>query len=150
MRVTTTVRALFSKFYDSTDKFASLKYLIGSVEYKPREEIEHFLANTTFTDLASGGQLRKFAKTLLIKRPEFSHENEVRLLFHDLEGNHGQNGVAVFPFPWKDILSEIALDPRLTEAEFQSEKRKLVALGCTVPIVQSELYKFTPTRIRIQ
>lgn len=149
VRVATTVRALFSGFYDSTDKFASLKYLIGSVEYKQRDEIEHFLATTTFTDLALGGQPHRFAKTLLIKRPEFSHENEVRLLFHDAEGNRGQNGVAVFPFHWDTILTEIALDPRLTEPEFQAEKQKLIALGCTVPVTQSELYKFTPSTIRM-
>jgi hypothetical protein len=149
VRVTTTVRALFSNFYDSADKFASLKYLIGSVEYKQREEIERFLAATTFTDLALGGQPHRFANTLLIKRPEFLHENEVRLLFHDSEGNHGKNGVAVFPFHWDIIISEVALDPRLTESEFQIEKQKLVALGCTLPIMQSELYKFTPTKIRL-
>lgn len=149
VRAETTVRALFSDFYDSADKFASLKYLIGSVEYKQREEIARFLADTTFTDLAFGGQPHKFAKTLLIKRPEFSHENEVRLLFHDAEGSYGQNGVAVFPFRWDTILTEVALDPRLSESEFQAEKQKLVILGCTVPITQSELYKFTPAKIRI-
>jgi len=148
VRVKTTVRALFSNFYDSADKFASLKYLIGSVEYKQREEIERFLAATTFTDIALGGQPHKFAKSLLIKRSEFSHENEIRLLFHDLKGNHGKNGVAVFPFNWDIILSEVALDPRLTESEFQIEKKKLVALGCTIPITQSKLYKFNPTKIR--
>lgn len=149
VRVATTVRTLFSHFYNSADTFASLKYLIGAVEYKQREEIEHFLATTTFTELALGGQPHKFAKTLLIKRPEFSHENEVRLLFQDSGGNHGKDGLAVFPFPWEIILSEIALDPRLSESEFQAEKQKLVSLGCTVPITQSELYKFTPTKIQL-
>jgi hypothetical protein len=149
VRVETTARALFSDFYNSVDKLASLKCLIGSVEYKQREEIERFLAETTFTDLALGGQPQKFASTLLIKRPEFSHENEVRLLFNDADGDHGQNGVAVFPFPWEKILTGVALDPRLSESEFQAEMQKLVALGCTVPITQSELYKFTPTKIRL-
>lgn len=149
VRVETTVRALFSDFFNSSDKFASLKYMIGSVEYKQKEEIERFLAETTFTDLALGGQPHKFAKTLLIKRPEFSHENEVRLLFHDSVGGYGQNGIAVFPFRWDTILTEVALDPRLSESEFQEEKKKLVALGCTVPITQSGLYKFTPSKIRL-
>lgn len=150
VRLETTVRKLFSGFYDSNDKFASLKYLIGSVEYKLREEIEHFLSGTTFMDLSFGGQSHKFAKTLLIKRPEFSHENEVRLLFQDTDGSQGSNGVAVFQFDWDTILSEVALDPRLTESEFQTEKQKLVSLGCTVPITQSELYKFTPMRVRLE
>jgi hypothetical protein len=149
VRVETTVRALFSDFYAPGDKFASLKYLIGSVEYKQREEIERFLADTTFTDLALGGQPHRFAKTLLIKRPEFSHENEVRLLFHDAESGYGHNGVAIFPFNWDAILTEVALDPRLLESDFEVEKQKLASLGCTVPITQSELYKFTPAKIRL-
>ena len=85
VRVATTIKKLFSNFYDNTDKFASLKYLIGSVEYIDRVKIEEFLANTTFTALMLGGQPHKFAKTLCIKRPEFSHEKEVRLIFQDTE-----------------------------------------------------------------
>lgn len=150
VRLETTIRKLFSSFYDLSDKFASLKYLIGSVEYKSREEIEDFLSGTKFMDLSFGGQPHGFAKTLLIKRPEFSHENEVRLLFQDTDGGHGSNGVAEFPFDWDTILSEVALDPRLTESEFQTEKQKLVSLGCTVPITQSDLYKFTPMRVRLE
>ena len=150
VRIKTTIKDLFSIFYDSTDKFATLKYLIGLVEYKSQQDIEYFLANTSFNDLADGGQPHNFAKTLLIKRFEFSHENEVRLLFYDSEGNHGQNGIAQFNFPWAKIISEIALDPRLDENNYKSEKKRLVALGCTAPILQSELYKFTPTEIRIQ
>ena len=150
VKVITTVRNLFSNFYDSSDKFASLKFLIGSVDYKSRVEIEQFLAKTTFNDLALGGQPHKFAKTLLIKRPEFQHENEVRLLFHDSEGSYGSAGVAVFDFDWKKIISEVSLDPRLTNSEYLELKQKLISLGCSVPIVQSELYKFTPSKIRVQ
>lgn len=150
VRVGTTIRKLFSSFYDPHDNFARHKYLIGAVEYKLREEIEHFLAGTTFMDLSFGGQPHKFAKTLLIKRPEFTHENEVRLLFQDIDGSHGSHGVAVFQFDWDNILSEVALDPRLTEPEFQKEKQKLISLGCTIPITQSELYKFTSMRVRLE
>lgn len=149
VRVRTTVGALFSSFYKETEKYANLKYLIGSVDYRRREDIENFLGATTFADLAIGGQPHKFAQTLLIKRPEFSHENEIRLLFHDSEGNHGKNGIAIFSFPWDAILSEVALDPRLSESDFQREKQNLINLGCTIPIIQSELYKFTPTKIRL-
>lgn len=149
VRVRTTVRALFSAFFDSNDKYASLKFLIGSVRYKTRQEIERFLADTTFADLALGGQPHRFADTLLIKRPEFAHEDEVRLLFHDSEGRHGKDGVANFPFAWDEILTEVTLDPRLTEAEYPLQKQRLIDLGCTIPITQSELYKFSPTIIKL-
>jgi hypothetical protein len=149
VRVSTTIAKLFSGFYDAKNKFASLKYLIGSVIYVDRLAIENFLATTSFTDLAKGGQPHNFAKTLLMKRPEFSHEQEVRLLFNDCESNHGGNGVAIFPFHWEAIISDVALDPRLTEAEYEAEKRKILAMGFNFPIAQSELYRFTPTTIRL-
>lgn len=150
IRVDTTINALFSHFYDASDDFASLKYLIGSVTYKERGDIESFLASTTFGDLALGGQPHKFARTLLTKRPEFAHENEIRLLFHDVRGDHGNGKVALFSFPWEEIISSVALDPRLSELEFQTEKNKLISLGCTFSIIQSELYKFTPTTIKVE
>lgn len=150
VKVKTTVRNLFSNFYDSSDKFVSLKFLIGSVDYRSRIEIEQFIEKTTFNDLSLGGQPHKFAKTLLIKRPEFQHENEVRLLFQDVEGNHGCDGVAIFKFDWKKIISEVSLGPRLTNSDYVDLKQKLVSLGCSVPIVQSELYKFKPGKIRVQ
>lgn len=148
VRVETTVRKLFVSFYDASDRFASLKYMIGSVEYKSRSEIESFLGSTTFLQLSLGGQSREFAKTLLIKRPEFEHENEVRLLFQDVDKIKGSHGVATFHFDWANILSEVALDPRLTESQFITEKQNLESLGCTIPITQSDLYKFTSVTVR--
>jgi hypothetical protein len=149
VRVSTTIRKLFSSLYDHNDKFSNLKYMIGSVEYLERTKIEQFLSNTTFTELAMGGQPHKFAKTLCIKRSEFSHENEVRLLFQDVENNVGKNGVASFPFNHDMILDDVALDPRLSPADFQNVKSRLVKLGCKLPIIQSDLYQITPTTIRL-
>lgn len=149
VRVATTITRLFSNFYDANDKFASLKYLIGSVEYMERAEIEQFLANTSFTELALGGQPHNFAKTLCIKRPEFLHENEVRVLFQDIENNKGKNRVATFPFDADLILKEVALDPRLTQVEFEKTKSDLIKLDCNVPIIQSDLYHISPTTIHL-
>ncbi|SFK47336.1 Protein of unknown function [Lysobacter sp. cf310] len=149
VRIGTTSRALFSSFYQESDTFASLKYLIGSVDYQSRADIERFLSETTFTDLAFGGQPHRFGRTLLVKRPEFSHENEIRLLFHDVEGNHGHDRLAIFPFPFDRIVSEVALDPRLSETDFAQRRKELVDAGCSVPIIQSDLYQFSPSTIRL-
>ncbi|MCL6619355.1 MAG: DUF2971 domain-containing protein [Thermomonas hydrothermalis] len=153
VRVETTVGSLFSNFYNSSDKFASLKYFIGSVEYWQKEEIERFLKETTFTGFVFDDPPPKLAKALLIKRQEFSHENEVRLIFQDVSqdgaGQHGKDGFVSFKFPWSEILTEIAFDPRLSESDYEEERRKLISLGCGVNITQSELYKFTPINIKL-
>lgn len=148
IRVATTIRKLFSSFYDVNDKFASLKFLIGTVEYVERSEIEKFLEHTSFIDLAHGGQPHKLARTLCIKRPEFSHESEVRLLFCDND-NHGKNKVAIFPFNPDAILDEVAIDPRLRPDQFEKMKNEIMSLGCTIPIIQSDLYQITPKIIKL-
>lgn len=43
VKVKTTVRKLFTDFYNLTDNHARLKYLVGAVEYKPKIEIENLL-----------------------------------------------------------------------------------------------------------
>lgn len=149
IRVETTIGNLFSSLYDKGDDSSRLKYLIGKVEYISRSEIEDFLTKTTFYDLAFGGQPHEFAKTLCKKRNEFSHESEIRLLFQDIEGNVGVNGVAHFNLDPNLVFSEVALDPRLDDACFQVEKSKLIKLGCNIPIIQSDIYKFTPVTIKL-
>ena len=95
LRVSTTIRRRFSAIYDDKkEKFATLMYFIGEVEYAERREIEDFIRRTPFTALSFGGQAARFARTLCIKRPEFAHEDEVRLLIHDAEDKN----------PW-DVLN---------------------------------------------
>lgn len=147
VRVRTTISKLFNAFYDMNDNFSRLKYFIGVVQYFNRSTIEEYLNKLTFTNLAMGGQNLNFARLLCIKRNEFSHEKEVRLLFND--ANSRINGkVASFDFDPFSILDEVALDPRLDEVSFISAKSKWLSIGCTVPIIQSDLYKFTPTTIK--
>lgn len=149
VRVTTTIRKLFESFYDSKDSFAKLKFFIGTVQYQEKAVIENFLKKTSFMDLAFGGQATNFAKTLCIKRPEFSHENEIRLLFYDAQTNTGLNKVAKFPLDLGKVFTEIALDPRMSPDEFAQIRAELIAHGCTVPITQSDLYQFDAKEIRL-
>jgi len=147
--VVTTIKKLFENFYDRSDPSAYLKYFIGEVQYQERIEIETFLAKTSFTDLALGGQSKPFAHTLCIKRKAFNHENEVRLLFHDTDETKGINNVASFHFDLNAILSEVVLDPRLLPHEYEAAEQEIRNLGCTLKISQSDLYKINPVIIRL-
>jgi len=149
IRVSTTVRKLFSSIFNSSDTKAGLKYFIGLVEYKKKQEIISFLNNTTFMDISMGGQNDNFAELLCIKRTEFSHESEVRLLINDVEDNIGVNGFYKIPFSAKKVLDEVCIDPRATPTEFDTIKNKVIGLGVTLPIVQSDLYKLNLPRIKL-
>lgn len=104
VKVSTTIRKLFSSIFNTPDPFAHLKYFIGKVNYLEREDIEgYIIKTTTFNELALGGSANGFAQTLCMKRKEFSHESEVRLLFNDTDKNIGNGEVAQFNFDWKLI-----------------------------------------------
>jgi hypothetical protein len=150
VRVSTTIRRLFTSFYDSADTFATQKFFIGEVSYASRGIIEAFLAKTSFWDIALGGQARSFAETLCIKRQEFAHEHEIRLLFHDAQNQHMGATVVPFPFDTEALIDSVILDPRMSDAEFQSAKNEIASCGYSREIRQSELYKFSPPNIRIE
>ena len=149
VRVKTTVKKLFSSVWNDNDKFKSLNYFIGAVEYKSRKEIEEFMNNTSFWDIAIGGQNDGFAKLLCIKRLEFQHENEVRLLIHD-NNNIGKNGRFGIDIECENIFEEICLDPRLEEDSYEELKEEIKKYIKSVPIIQSELYKVTLNPIKLQ
>jgi hypothetical protein len=150
LRISTTIRRLFSAIYDDKEKFATLMYFIGEVEYAERREIEDFIRRTPFTALSFGAQAAPFARTLCIKRPEFGHEDEVRLLIHDAE-NKNPGDVSIVPFDHTKVLDHaVALDPRLDAAQFKAAKDDLEKAGCTLRITQSDLYKIDEMTIDLE
>ena len=149
VRVSSTIRKLFSCLWDDSDKYAGLKYFIGRVCYKPRTEIEEIMEKHSFWDMANGGQNDRFAKLLFMKRLEFSHENEVRTLVNDTVGTKGDKGYYRIMFDYQSVFEDICIDPRLDDKEYQRVKNDIQSMGCTLPITQSELYKvnFSPIRL---
>jgi len=149
VKVKTTIRKLFSSIYDQKDDYRGLRYFIGKVEYQSREKIEDFLSNTSFSDLAFGGQSYKFADTFLTKRLEFSHEEEIRILFHDTEKMYNGKKVAHFDFPYETLLDEVIVDPRMSMSEYEATKVEFQKHGCNLNITQSELYKVNVQTIKL-
>lgn len=150
VRVSTTIRKLFESFYDRTDAFAALKFVIGIIDYKPRDEIEKLLADISFTDVVMGGQILGMARTLCIKRTEFSHEQEVRLLFYDAENKYVKSPVFPAPINTNKVIDNILLDPRIESRTVRTVKHELIRAGYSGPISQSDLYKFTPPTIPLE
>jgi hypothetical protein len=150
VRVSTTIRKLFKSFYDQSDRFAALKFAIGKISYRQRTDIEKFLAGTSFANLTMGGQIHGVAETLCIKRPEFSHEEEVRLLFHDAENTHVGSPVVLVPLDTATVISDVLLDPRIGARTVKRVTREIIDAGYSGPVSQSDLYKFTPPTIPLE
>ena len=149
IKVRTTICKLFESLYDKTDSYRKLKYFVGKVSYESRQEIENFLSRFAFTDLALGGQADNFARTLCIKRPEFDHEQEVRLLFQDAQNQHTGEKFIAFNLDHSSVFDEVVIDPRMPEEEFEEVKAELMVNGCVAPITQSTLYKISKIIIKM-
>ena len=149
IRVSTTVRKLFSAIYDNSDSKAGLKFFVGAVEYTDKQDIINFLSNTSFTNISMGGQSDNFAELLCIKRNEFKHESEIRILINDVDNSHGSNGCYKIPFDPMAVLDDVCIDPRASNNDFTTLKTDIQNLGVTLPITQSDLYKIKLPRIKL-
>ncbi len=153
LQIKTTIRKLAENLWEPTNKASSIKYFIGKVEYKSREQIENFLSQTSFQDVALGGDNIGFAETLLIKRTAFEHENEVRILANDLGPSNPDPRVKgdfyTIPINPNDLIDEICIDPRLNDKEVVSLKSIIKGLGYTGITTQSDLYKLNNISINL-
>lgn len=128
VKVETTVRKLFSCFYNSLSQYQDKRFFIGRIEYltvekiKERFEDEKYIHKIVFDST----NLEK-VKTLLIKRNEFEHEAEVRLIYYE----HQRYKIGTYPEYYEfdinpdNIFDAFELDPRLTDYDFAKLKNKL-------------------------
>jgi hypothetical protein len=100
----------------------------------------------TFRDVSLGGQGDKFADLLCIKREAFQHEQEVRLLFQDIDvqdiaPKRGAGKLFKYRLDANVIFEEAVLDPRLKNGDAIALESKLRLAGCTLPMRHSPLYR---------
>ncbi len=159
-RVRTTIRKIFDAFYDIKHQWAMLSFFIGRIEYESEAEIKKFFEDPDnleqfIFDKTGNGQV----ETLLIKRLEFKHENELRLIFsaHKDWFDTTQKSYE-FPIDINHHFEEILADPRMDDPKsttdinptyFADSVREIRALGYTNPITKSELYKIPNLNLRL-
>jgi hypothetical protein len=85
-------------------------------------------------------------KTLLIKRKEFVHENELRLIYThsdpDQKKEYLNNDVFQYDFNPLEIIEQIVFDPRFDDGEYKSFKKILINFGFKSKIIKkSDLYQ---------
>jgi len=158
IKIKTTAQKLFSQLYLSEEagEYPYLSCFIGKVRYVNSNEIRNL--DERIAEIVSGpGASRNIpvAKTLLMKRPEFEHEAEVRLIYldqHDLKEPKMGAGLrallkshddAAFEFAIDPInlIDEIVFDPRMNDYSCQAYENYIRALGYDGPLHQSSLYK---------
>lgn len=153
-RIKTTIRKLFDAFYDINHEYAMIAFFIGRIQYESEAEIKKYFEdphNLTPHIIDSAG--RRQVETLLIKRLEFKHENELRLIFsaHSSWFDTRLNSYE-FPIDINYHYEEILADPRMDEENpntFSDALKEIRELGYTNPIEKSKLYQIPNLKLRL-
>jgi len=150
-RVRTTIRKLFDQFYNADFNFAMLTFFIGRIQYWTEAEIKQYFEDPdnlggAITDTSGKGNVG----TLLIKRPEFQHENELRLIAQTHESWYDtSNKLYSFPVDVNLTIEDILADPRMDPATFETAQAEFRALGYKNSIHRSTLYQVPNLNLRL-
>lgn len=118
------IRALPSRLLEGLTKSLQpgSRGFIGAVQYLPEKRLMRFVQAA----LAPGklDDAVEVAKTLLVKRPAFRHEAEVRVLLMN-PGAPSNQKLAQYPVDPHELIDQLMLDPRLSKAEFEKVKHEI-------------------------
>ncbi len=136
VRIKTTIRKLAGSLSANLNEWKNSQCFIGKVRYLPNKKLLAF-ANTALTGMPSSSS---FANTLLVKRPAFSHEKEVRLIYFD-KNNTENHRLFRYSINAHDLIDQIMIDPRLTETDANILKGNILkSTGFKGKIKRSLLY----------
>lgn len=144
VKVQTTARKLINSLFSAIPVEPEKKAFLGKVDYLTTGEIiqkmedESWVHNTMFDPTH-----RAKAETLLFKRIEFSHENEVRLIYYEAQRYEVGQYPKYFEFQFNpaELIDEIELDPRLTSLEYLQIEKQLLRAGYSNKMSKSTLYE---------
>ena len=128
VRIRTTVRRLGDGLGKACGDWAHIQSFIGRVRYLKKKQMLDF-ANGVF---ANGLDATAFAKTLLVKRPAFRHEREVRLLYFEKENDRRGNNLFRYSIEPTELVDQVMIDPRLAKndaAALKSEIKRRTGFG---------------------
>lgn len=150
-RVKTTIGKIFDAFYNLSDKWAMIAFYVGKIQYEEESNIKAYFENPDnlnghLFDTSGNGQV----ETLLIKRLEFKHENELRLIFSTNKENYDVSQMTYeFPIDINFHFDEILADPRMEEDDFVQSVKDIKNLGYTNTIRKSQLYQIPNLNLQL-
>ena len=122
IRVRTTVGQLLDSLCAANGDWAHTTCFIGKVVYMSDKNLSAF-AGTIFRD---GITPHAVARSLLVKRNAYKHENEVRLIFIEPGNNKHLNGLYRHGIDPSALFDQAMADPRLPYEKFLRLKKQIV------------------------
>lgn len=143
VRIRSTISSLLETLGQACGAWAHVEAFIGKVKYLPNKRLIEY-ANNVFNGSAILGA-RMFAQTLLIKRPAFKHEREVRLLFFPHDETHAKDDFHSYAIDPHVFVDQIMIDPRLPEKNANTLRDRIrKRTGYQGSIKRSLLYAAPP------
>jgi len=119
---------------------ASQSCFIGSVRYTAENVINQHLGSLVSKGIEHFAVGRNRAELLLVKRPAFQHEAEVRLVYVEHRDVPHMNHIQV-PVEPNALFDEVSFDPRLAPFERREREQRARDLGYTGPFGADDLYE---------
>ena len=144
VRVTTTASRLIKAIEAWLATAAAYSFALGRVSYLPKSSPAQVVANLVESHgLKYLNTLDGRARTLLLKRDYFRHEDEVRLICVGANKQTASETIRYFPIAPNDIFTEIAFDPQLVAFERMEREKTARQLGYVGEIVHDTNYQKT-------
>jgi len=147
VRIRTTVRKLAESLSQSCGEWDHIEAFIGKVKYLPNKPLIRY-AKSVFKGGAEALSSRLFAQTLLVKRPAFKHEREVRLLFFPRDIASAKDDLYSYSVDPHALIDQILIDPRISQNKacaLRDQIRETTVFSG--PIKRSLLYAAPPEMI---
>jgi hypothetical protein len=143
VRIRSSIRRLVESLNGWRGPWAIQEAFIGRVRYLKSQDLLAFGRSVLQGD---EGPLthRNLARTLLVKRPAFKHEREVRLLFTPHDFHQFTCDFLRYPTDPNELIDQVMLDPRMDKAEAAILRQEITAAGFAGQIKRSLLYAPPP------
>ena len=135
IRMMSTPRKLLSALYMFPIEFPEFSSFIGEVKYIATNKLQETLGAVWLAATNGAG----FAQSMLHKRMEFAHEEEVRLIYSGAGGDEPRDFLSISISP-NEAISELTMDPRMNIVLVDAYENALRKRGFVGEINQSNLY----------
>lgn len=143
VRVRSTPRKLFNALKDANQIYGDVTCFIGQVQYHYKKDLVARLQSIRLMNTDGSG----IAESLLHKRHEFAHEEEVRLVHNTEDKVLAKSDHYSFPIVPNDLFEQAIFDPRMDRTKYRDAKNELRSHGYRNTIGQSLLYRPPPELI---
>lgn len=148
VKIRTTIGKLYNSLKINEIPHSHMLYL-GKVDYQYQKDLVLRAQNRLEMQqhLMESGEAG-IARTLLFKRREFSHENEVRIIcvYEKLIQDEDVFKIAIDPF---ELIEQIVFDPRIDIELFKVYQAHFKKIGFNGSVIRSTLYELPKFKVNI-